>query len=142
MTTTTIYLLLIEITVLISSVVALLIHRGRMNPGMNFGGKMSHQKHHQTLSELENRELVPWGWPNHQSKSPTRTRKLEASEAMVALMECIMMEKRLITEGDLDSFDGVHPGSHHLDTPRTDNVGVNATAVQGNETAASAESNG
>ena len=112
-TTTTIYLLLIEITVLTGAVVAWFIHRASYSPGTgNYQTNL-------TLHELEEQRPVPWGWPNYQPKRPRRAGKPEVAEAMYVLMECIMMEKRLITEGDLQLE---HPGisdSHLNGTPDT-----------------------
>lgn len=110
-TTTTIYLLLIEITVLTGAVVGWFIHRASYSPGTgNYHTNL-------TLHELEEQKAVPWGWPNHQPKKPRRVGKLEVAEAMYVLMECIMMEKRLITEGDLQLK---HPGisDSHLNGTR------------------------
>lgn len=94
-TTTTIYLLFIEITVLFGALTAWFIHHSNKMPGT---GK---RKSNLTLNELENQPLAPRGWPNYRPKSPPRRGKPDVTEAMYALMECIMMEKRLITEGDL-----------------------------------------
>jgi hypothetical protein len=102
-TTTTIYLLLIEITVLFGAVSAWLIHRQTSKPGAGMPGKFGRKGlkrgFRPTLHELEDHKPVPWGWPNYTPRHPPRIGKPDMAEAMYTLMDCIMMEKRLITEG-------------------------------------------
>lgn len=121
-TTTTIYLLLIEITVLFGAVAAWYIRRETSTPGAGAPGKFGQKGlkggFRPTLHELEDREPVPWGWPNYTPRHPPRIGKPDASEAMLALMDCIMMEKRLITEGGFHTAKG-----RSTDAPRTNGKG-------------------
>ena len=109
MTTTTIYLLFIEITVLFGALTAWFIHYSKKMP------RMGKPKSDLTLNELENQPLAPKGWPNYRPKSPRRRGKPDVTEAMYALMECIMMEKRLMfQEGEQSLSLAVNEEAHRV----------------------------